>query len=124
LGPDNKFFKDSHVVGSEANVPRFTRANVSVTSAGEKTTEEKKSSKPNPFGDAKPIDTTEILKKKEDEVKSESNTPLLAPKEEKEKEVKEENKEPSSVPAPPPGISKGNKDENREKKNDKRNNNN
>jgi len=53
---------------------------VSVTSNPGDKPEEKKLHKPNPFGDAKPIDTTEILKKKDDEVKSETSTPLLEPK--------------------------------------------
>jgi len=65
------------------------------------------------------------LKKKEDEVKSESNTPLLP---EKEKVVKpeEEAKDTTNLPSPPPGLSKGTKEEApKEKKftGDKKNNN-
>lgn len=75
MDPDNKFFKDSHKVDSEANVPKFTRSSNSTTDkAGDK--EVKSATKPNPFGEAKARDEYEYIKKKEEEKKSEPNTPV------------------------------------------------
>jgi len=61
--------------------PRSTDAPVNPSSSGDYSN---KAAKPNPFGDAKPIDQSAIIKKKEEERKQ---------REEQDKKRREENKE-------------------------------
>jgi len=117
LDPDNKFFSATHKVDSEEHIPKFSRSGHAEES---EKSESAKLQKPNPFGDAKPRDEKDYVKRKEEEKK------ITEPEQPKNQTQVESSEAPTNlqvntskpvgpqeeikvsietIPSPPPGIS-------------------
>lgn len=128
--PDDKYFKNRNVDGSEPFKIKFTRGTSNKTGEEEKKEETNKPPKQNPFGEAVPRDEIEFEKKKEEEKKPENvenkteNATEEAPKDAAEGETKEKkpykkhHEKNGAYGSRPPGIS-GKKEYNKNSRNDK-----